>query len=389
MTSTQALTLDLADEFPLEERLIYLNHAALSPWPRRTANAIHQFTDENLYRGPSNYGLWLEAESRLRQRITRLINAPLLDDIALQKNTSEALSAIAMGLSWQSGENVVLPQEEFPSNRLPWESLQTRGVEVRLQVTEHGAHPEQALMNACDERTRLMAISSVSFSSGIRFDLANLGRFCREHDIIFCVDAIQSLGALPIDVQGQQIDFLACGAHKWLMAPEGIGFLYVGAALRSRLTLHQHGWRMLEKPLSFDQVNASTSRSARRFECGTLNTMGIIGLDASLSLIQELGTQAIADRVMDNSRFLVSGLQQITGIKLVTPAASNRHAGIVSLQANNPQSTRTIYAALKHANVLAAMRSGCLRLSPHFYTPRAHLEATLELIERSAASLSV
>jgi cysteine desulfurase/selenocysteine lyase len=386
MTSPQALTVDLGNEFPQQERLIYLNHAALSPWPRRTADAIRRFADENLYRGCLNYDLWLDAERRLRQRISRLINASQVDDIALQKNTSEAISAVALGLPWRSGDNVVLPGEEFPSNLWPWESLQARGVDVRLQQTGGLARPELAMIAACDERTRLISTSTVSFSSGARIDHAELGGFCRDQGILFCVDAIQSLGALPIDVRKDSIDCLACGAHKWLLAPEGLGFLYIRESLRSQLNLNQYGWRMTDKPFAFDQTKQATTASARRFESGTLNTLGIIGLDASLSLIEDIGVSSIADRVLDNSRFLIEGLKTIDGLEVVTPDESSRHAGIVSLKAGTDTATKRLNGDLKSNNILAAVRRGCLRLSPHFYTPRERLEMTLDQIAKSHAT---
>ena len=383
MPSPHALTLNLRDEFPLEEGLIYLNHAALSPWPRRTANAIREFADENTHRGSTNYNLWLHAEQRLRQRITRLINAPQINDIALQKNTSEAISAVALGLPWQSGDNVVLPSEEFPSNRWPWESLRTRGVEVRLQNTAGLTRPEFALMDASDRRTRLIASSSVSYSSGIKFDLGELGGFCRTRGILLCVDAIQSLGALPIDVQDDNIDCLACGAHKWLMAPEGLGFLYVQENLRSQLALHQYGWRMTDKPFAFDQTELRTTSSGRRFECGTLNTLGIIALDASLSLVDDVGHQVVKDRILDNTNFLIEGLNSIVGVRVVTPEDSSRHAGIVCLKAENSAATKRLNEDLKRRNIIAALRADCLRLSPHFYTPREQLEITVDRIATS------
>ena len=255
---------------------------------------------------------------------------------------------------------------------------------MRAPETATRLQPEHALIAACDQRTRIISISSVSYSTGVRYDLAQLGRFCRQQGILFCVDAIQSLGALPVDVQNDHIDCLACGAHKWLMAPEGLGFLYVTPTLRAQLSVHQYGWRMTDQPFAFNQTQLAITSSARRFESGTLNTLGMIGLEASLSLIEDIGVRSIEDCVLDNSRFLIQGLKNIA-LQLVTPEESKRHAGIICLQADSKSATKRLHYHLKKNGIITALRAGCVRLSPHFYTPREKLEITLECIEKFCA----
>jgi len=167
----------LAREFPLEPGLIYLNHAAVAPWPRRTADTVQKFADENVRRGAVSYGTWQQTEKALRAQCARLINARS-DDVAFQKNTSEALSAVAHGFPWTSGDNVVIAEEEFPSNRIVWESLRSSGVEVRTVALMKGGDPEQALIDASDGRTRLLSSSSVQYASGLRLNLVKLGDLC-------------------------------------------------------------------------------------------------------------------------------------------------------------------------------------------------------------------
>ncbi len=356
----------IAAEFPLATDLIYLNHAALGPWPRRTADAVAAFARENMTQASRNWTQWYAAERSLRERLARLLNVPAADDIALVKNTSEALSLVALGLDWRDGDNVVLAACEFPSNRQPWEACARRGVEVRAVPLTPGPDCHEALIQACDRRTRVLTVSSVQYATGVRMNLSALGRFCARAGILFGIDAIQSLGALPLDATALAADFVAAGAHKWLLAPEGIAFVYTRPELRERVALYQFGWRMSERPFDYDAAPGAPTSSGRRFEPGTLNTAGIIALDASLSLHEELGADFIGARVLENSAFLIAGLAGL-GLEVITPAAPAAHAGIVAASAGTLERTRAMYRALRAAGVLSAMRGGNLRLSPHYH----------------------
>jgi len=168
-------------EFPLRDGLVYLNHAAVGVWPRRTADAVKAFAEENMVQGAANYPEWMKIERQLRSRLRSLIHAPSIDDIGLVKNTSEGLSLIAYGLDWQAGDNIISTNQEFPSNRIVWESLKSRGVELRMADIS-GLDPEAAIMELADEHTRLLAVSSVQFGTGIRMDLERLGQFCQRRD---------------------------------------------------------------------------------------------------------------------------------------------------------------------------------------------------------------
>ena len=211
----------IRDEFPQAEELKYLNHAAVAPWPKRTREAVVAFARENVTYGASRYHLFSEKENYLRLQIRKLINAPSIDDIALLKNTSEALSVVAAGIRWNRGDNVVTSAEEFPSNWIPWDAQKIHGVSLK-KVDIRVQRPEQALIEACDNRTRVLTISSVQFSSGIKLDLELLGDYCKANDILFCVDAIQSIGAHELDVQKIRADFVMADGHKWMLGPEGM-----------------------------------------------------------------------------------------------------------------------------------------------------------------------
>ncbi len=289
----------ISREFTLDDEIIYLNHAAVSPWPLRTSNAVIAFAKENSRFGAENYLTWLETEKTLRGQLQRLINAPSTDDIALLKNTSEALSVVAEGLNWESGDNIVSSNEEFPSNRFPWLAQAKHGVEFR-EVDIANDSPEQSLITACDNKTRLLTISSVEYGSGRRINLEKIGQFCSANNILFCVDAIQSLGALPFDVQAINADFVMADAHKWMLGPEGIAIFYCKKSVRDSLELHQFGWHMVKDVGNYAAKDWQAADSAQRFECGSPNMLGIHALSASLSLIEEVGIENISDNIINN-----------------------------------------------------------------------------------------
>lgn len=373
----------LAYEFPLAAGLIYLNHAAVAPWPRRTADAVTQFAEENTRHGAAHYDRWLRVERRLRAQCATLINAPSADAIALLKNTSEALSVVAHGFPWQAGDNIIISNQEFPSNRVVWESLARYGVAVR-EVPLHGADPEQALVDAADARTRLLSISSVQYASGLRLDLERLGALCGARGIAFCVDAIQSLGAVPVDVQRCSIDFLMADGHKWLLGPEGLAVFYCRAEWLERLTLHQYGWHMVAAAGDYDRRDWEPAPNARRFECGSSNMLGIHGLSASLSLLLELGAAEIERRVRERAEHLFAGIRRRPYLQLVTPAGAGRYAGIVSFK-HQTIGNAAVHERLRAHGVICAQRGDAVRFSPHCYTPLDQLDAALELVPSSAA----
>lgn len=365
-------------EFPHAPNLIYLNHAGVSPWPQRTAQAICSFATENAWSGAQHYPRWLQVEARLRQRLARLLNAPSTDDIALVKNTSEGLSFVAYGLDWQAGDAVVINNHEFPSNRMVWESLSQRfGVEVRDVDLDASDDPEGALIAALDRRVKLLAISSVQYASGLRMDLERLGSACRKHSVLFCIDAIQSLGALRMDVAALEADFVIADGHKWMLGPEGLGVFYSRPQARERLQLTQFGWHMAQDAGNYDRRDWEVAAAARRFECGSPNTLGIFGLEASLSLLEEIGMAAVEARVLGNARRLIETILEQPQLELLSPAHPQRHAGIVTFRVTGKDS-RQVYRRLLENGIICANRGGGIRFSPHFYNTAEQLDAALD-----------
>lgn len=369
-------------EFPLQPDISYLNHAAVSPWPARTAAAIAGFARENEQLGASHYPQWMEVEQRLRERLADLIGAGSATDIALLKNTSEALSVVAHGIQWRAGENIVGIHKDFPSNRIVWESLADQQVDfkpVDILATEQ---PEQALMTACDQHTRLLAVSSVHYATGLRLDLEMLGDLCQQRQILFCVDAIQSLGVIPFDLKRIKADFVAADGHKWMLGPEGLALFYCRPELREQLKLHQFGWHMLESPADFDQLEWQASHTATRFECGSPNMLGIHGLEASLSLLEQVGHQQVLKYTINNILYLIDLLSNINSIEFISKTDSkDRLSGILSFRVAGMDSQH-LYQQLMHNKVVCACRGGGIRFSPHFYTSKEQVERACQVLEQ-------
>lgn len=366
-------------EFPQDNDLVYLNHAAVSPWPARTAQAVRRFAEENVRQGALHYERWLEVEKGLRESLRALLNAGSTDDIALLKNTSEALSVVAYGLDWRPGDTVVIARQEFPSNRIVWESLRERGVEVRLADLSTMEPPEDALIGLADERTRLISVSSVQYGTGLRMDLARLGRFCKSNGILFCVDAIQSLGALRMDVQAIQADFVMADGHKWMLGPEGLAVFYATPEGRERLRLNQYGWHMVERIGDYDHFDWRIAPTARRFECGSPNMLGIHALHASLSLLHETGMANVERAVLDRAKQLIALVQEQDEVELLTPVAEDRYGGIVTFRHVRADPT-ALWRYLARHHVSCAPRAGGIRFSPHFYTSSEGLVRAMELV---------
>ncbi|WP_404436913.1 aminotransferase class V-fold PLP-dependent enzyme [Stutzerimonas chloritidismutans] len=373
----------LNDEFPQIDGLRYLNHAAVAPWPRRATEAVAAFAQQNMTLGARDYPQWLAVETRLRARLTRMLNAPTSADIALVKNTSEALSFVAFGLDWKPGDQIVISDEEFPSNRVVWEALEPKGVEV-IQVSLKGDDPEGALLAACGPKVRLMAISAVQYASGLRLDLRRLGEGCEERGVLLCIDAIQQLGAMPFDVQQYRCAFAMADGHKWLLGPEGLGVFYCRSDLRPTLKLHEYGWHMLEHAGDYDRTDWQPARSARRFECGSPNLLGAMALEASLSLLEEVGMTEVGQALAQRLDQLQEGLSAMPGVRLLSPTDPVRRAGIMTFTLDGVDNA-DLFERLKAEQIVCALRGGGVRLSPHFYTRPDVIEQTLTVIRRLVA----
>ena len=369
---------DLATEFPLDTNLVHLNHAGVGPWPRSTQEIICQFAQENMLHGSSNYRQWERTESELRTLAAQLINAPGPDNIALLKNTSEALSLVAYGLNWDPGDEVIIPAGEFPSNRIVWESLTERyGVTVTIISQETAGSLEEAIINATSEKTRLISVSSVSYASGYRMDLNKIGAHCRANNILFCIAAIQSLGAIPFDVQSCHADFVAADGHKWMLAPEGVALFYVNPERINEIELRQFGWHMVEHVGDYTRDDWVKATTARRFECGSPNNMGIHALKQSLELLLSYGINQVYSEIIERCCHIESQLEEM-GCRIISEQDKDKRSGIVTFSYQDVNS-EDLYKHLMQQKILCAYRGGGIRFSPHFYTSRSSMDRAIAL----------
>ena len=276
-----------AHQFPVRERLIYLNHAAVSPLCRPAAEAMKRLADDCLNFGSLHYD---RVAGRLRARPGRgaqLIGADR-SEIALMKNTSEGICTVAEGIDWRPGDRIVAFAEEFPANLYPWKLLEQQGVAVTwLSVEDPLDRIEDAARGA-----RLLSISFVQFLSGYRAPIPAIGEICHRHSCIFMVDAIQGLGAFPLDVRACHVDALAADGHKWLLGPEGCALLYISQALQEQVRPVEFGWTNVASYNDYASRDMTPRPDAGRYECGTPNTIGCFGLAAALEFVLEVGVGA-------------------------------------------------------------------------------------------------
>jgi cysteine desulfurase/selenocysteine lyase len=360
--------------FPVTKNLVYLNHAAVGPLSVRAHEAMARHADDQRDFGALHWKAWYAEIDRVRESAARLIGAQP-DEIAILKNTSEGLSFVGAGLRWEAGDNVVTTALEFPSNWTPWKRLESeRGVECRAAALP----TVDALAPLIDGRTRLVTVSSVAFHNGYTADLEAIGELCAERNVLFCVDAIQSVGVLPIDVRRSRIDFLAADGHKWMCGPEGAAIFYVAAEKRELLEVIESGWTNIQRQGKFIGAEPIWQVDARRFEAGSLNTNGIYGLRAALDLLLEIGVETIAAQAIGVATLLAEGLETL-GWKVALPPPL-RSPIVGATPPSVEQSLFWWHRKLEEAGIVTAPREGMLRFSPHFYNDATDVERVLETL---------
>jgi len=349
---------------PVTERWAYFDHAAVAPLPEPSTDALIGWSRDAAQNGDTGWNSWDRQVEETRSLGARLIGAHP-DEIALVRNTTEGINLVAEGFAWQPGDNVVLPDDEFPSNQYPWMHLADRGVEARRVKVDSGRLDLDRLEAACDGRTRIVAASWVSFSSGWRNDLDRLAEIAHRHGALLFVDAIQGLGVFPLDVGNTPVDFLAADGHKWLLGPEGAGLFYLRRERLQRLRPIGVGWNSVAGAHDFSRIELDFKPSAARYEGGSQNMAGMIALGASLKLLLRYGTQAIAERVLEITDLACPRLAQI-GAAIASDRTAAHKSGIVvfEMPGRDPQG---LLETCRREGVALSCRNGRLRISPHAY----------------------
>ena len=351
------------NEFPITKDYIFLDHAGVAPVSMRVKKAVERFTTEALEVGLSNYRLWVDKVEKTRSDCAKLINANK-DEIAFIKNTSHGLSIVAEGLDWKEGENLLVCEKEFPANIYPWVNLQRKGVTVKFIPFRAGKILIEDIEKLIDSKTKLLTISSVQFSNGFKIDLKKVGELCKNKGVLLCVDAIQSLGVIPMNVKDFNVDFLSADGHKWLLSPEGTGIFYCRKALIEKINPPLIGWNSVQKEHDFDHINFLLKPDAQKFEEGSLNIMGIYALGAALDLLFEIGIDKIESTVLELGDLIIAEAEK-RDFTVRAPKTKEERGGIVSIVGNfNPIDIKN---KLKNMNIIVNVRDKAIRISPHFY----------------------
>ena len=361
------------DQFPVTREVVYLNHAAVAPLSQPAARAIERVADDVERFGCTHYSEWAETYEGLRQAAARLIGAHR-DEIAVVKNTSEGIATVAGGLDWRPGDKVVAFLEEFPANVFPWKRLESRGVHVEwLSIRD----PLDRIDQAC-QGARLLAISFVQYLSGYRADLEAVGEICHRRGCLFLVDAIQGLGAFPLDVRRARIHALAADGHKWMLGPEGCGILYIQKDIQDQIEPVELGWTNMASYADYASRDMTLRADAGRYECGTLNTIGCYGLRAAIEFLLEVGVERIALHVQALADQIAAGAAS-KGYELLGTRTPQSGAGIVSVRKEGRDS-RSIVTQLRTLGFETAPRQGWVRISPHFYISPGDIARLIEAL---------
>jgi selenocysteine lyase/cysteine desulfurase len=361
------MTPELRALFPITERAIYFNHAAVSPLPLPTLRAVELQLRDVHENGSVNFRSWLAVKEEARRLLAKLLGARP-EQVAFMRNTSDALSTVANGLTWRAGDNIVTYRHEFPSNIYPWLRLRDAfGVQVRM------CEALEELESLIDDNTRVVAVSQVQYASGFRIDLERLGRLVRQRDALFVVDVIQGLGVVPIDVETELVDVAAGAGHKWLLAPEGVGYLYLSDRARERIQPTLVGWISVPNPDDYLNYEQGWNRGTLAWETGTGPASLVHGFRASLELLSDFGTEKIARYLEELTDYLCESLRG-KPYEVVSSRAPGEKSQIVCIRHLNGFSPMSLYHQLMNRNVVTAPRGGSLRIAPHFYNTTTEVD---------------
>lgn len=368
-------------EFPVAKNKIFLAHAGVCPLPRCAADAVSAYVREATT-GDQERFIYPEILNESRKTVSAFLKCQP-EEVAFVGPTSLALSLVASGLKFRRGDNVLVYFDDYPSNVYPWMALAEQGVQVRLMNTKSlGTIRPMDVMGQVDENTRLVALASCHFISGWRIDIPKIGKALRERGILFCVDAIQTMGAFPTTVE--YIDFLAGDAHKWLLGPCGAGLMYVRRELQEKLNPPIYGWHNVNNPNFVAQERIDFRNDSRKYEAGTHNLIGVVGLMASLKMLLEVGVGDIGRELLRKRTLLVSALQAKGYSVLNAEGPAESGSGIVSFF-HRGKDFSAVNQKLAEANIVTSLRTdrtgqNYIRFSPHFYNTDEELHRALDII---------
>ena len=358
---------------------IYLNHAGVAPSPARVVRAVTEAV-QWAGRDPIPYYMTgvIPLMETTRGQLARLLGVPA-EHLALTKNTAHGLSIVADGLSLEPGDNVLVADCDYPAVVYPWKAQAWRGIEAKIVTARpDGTLALEDFAAAIDKRTRAIAVSWIQFGTGYRIDLAAFAKLAHSHNALLIVDVIQGLGALPLEAEKLGLDIVATGAHKWLMAPAGTGGLYIAPHALSQMNLVNMGALSVVNVANYDSLDFTPKPTAQRYEEGSPNALGLFGLNAALALIEEMGIDAIGERVLFLSAHAATLLES-KGYEVTSPRDDAHRSGLVMFR-HPDYSNEQVLDTLTAANVTAAVRGGRVRFAPHFYNTESEITAAVDAL---------
>lgn len=377
-----AKTQDMREEFFLEEGAVFLDCASQAPLPRVSARAIQEALEWNKHPQVLTHERYAEVPARARAAIARLINAEPAE-IALTSGASDGINAVAQGLAWQPGDEIVLPANEFPANYFPWRWLERQGVRVVEVAPRNRFVTEDELLAAVTPRTRLVTLSLVNYATALRLDPAGVAAACRQRAIHLLVDASQAAGAIPIDVKQLGVSFLVAAGYKWLLSPYGTGFFYVRQDLIEQLELKRIYWQAIEGAMDFNRLPRGEPRlvpDARRWDATeTANFLNVAALAASVEFLLAVGVERIEGHATALTRYLVAHLAHDRCV-LRSPAEAHRRGTFVAVAARTPEATAALWQKLRERKIYVAHRQDALRIAPHLFNTEREMDALLAIL---------
>lgn len=363
----------LKELFPITKTDVYLNHAAVSPFSVDIIKSQNDYFEIRSKGDVDTYPFLMDKRQQLKENIAKLINGQA-DHIAIISNTSEGLNWLVNGLEWHLGDRILLTDYEFPSNVYPFLNLKRFGVEVDFVKNKNGKILLEDIESTITPETKLLSISFVEFLNGFRNNLYEIGKICKARDILFSVDGIQGIGALQFDVQKFDVDFVSNGGHKWLMGPQGCGFMYIAPELHPKLKPVFAGWLSVKDSWNFLDYQLDFLDDAGRYEIGTMNAMGVVGLKAATDILVNVSTKQIEGHLLSLGNYLIESMQDV-GFTLNGSTETCERSGISSFIYKDPDKIDGLFQYLKENRIHISVRNGALRISPHFYNNKSDIDA--------------
>jgi len=366
-------------EFPHTELdMVYLDHAAVSPMCNRVKTNLDAYIRQAQGEKIGNWFDTMDMAVAAREKFGQLINAPA-ERIAAVRNTSDGMILLARGLKWEPGDRIILHKMEFPSNIYPWWDLQPFGVELDFLDSDLGSVTPEDLERIVTDRTRLVAVSWVQYFSGYRNDIRALADWCHARGIILAVDVMQGLGAMQFDNEISQADFIATGTTKWLLGPQGVGFIYITEELQEQIHPPHLGWQGRASLMEFHNYDQPLKADASRYEFATPFSLGIWGVNGALDLLLEVGQPAIENRIMELTDYLAK-LLLVHNYRVISDRSANVKSGVVITSNSNPKRNQQIFDYLHKNRIYISYRNGNLRIAPHFYNTIAEIDRLIEIL---------